>query len=58
MLHKEPVYIRKGRTIKNVKTGVVEEFSSISAAKLHSRVLQQANGGRGQGYVRVQRKGN
>lgn len=56
MKHEEPTYIRKGRTLRNVKDGTVETLPSISAAKKHSSLLQKANGGLGCGYVRVERK--
>ena len=55
MQHKEPLYVRKGKTITNVKTGQAETHSSISAAKRRSLTLQRANGGRGMGAVRVER---
>lgn len=57
MKHKEPTWIRKGRTLHNLKDGTVEVLTSISAAKRQSLHLQKANGGLGCGYVRVERKG-
>lgn len=55
MQHKEPAYIRKGNKIRTVADGKVESFKSISEAKRRSLILQRANGGRGTGYVRVER---
>jgi hypothetical protein len=56
MQHKEPSYIRKGKTLLYAPSRTVaESFKSISQAKRRSRELQQANGGRGMGYVRVER---
>jgi hypothetical protein len=55
MKHEEPTYIRKGKTIREVATGKVEKFDSISKAKAQSLKLQLANDGRGAGYVRVER---
>ena len=55
MQHKEPTYIRKGKAIRNVVTGKVEEFKSINMAKARSLIMQRGNGGRGSGYVRVER---
>lgn len=55
MQHKEPAYVRKGQTIREVATGKVEDCKTISAAKRRSLTLQLANGGRGAGYVRVER---
>ncbi len=61
MKHKDPSYIRLGRAIKCMVVGdmygTVETFPSVSAAKKHSLLLQKENGGRGSGYVRVQKKG-
>ena len=41
MYHSNPTYIRKGKTIRHVEGGAVEEFKSISAAKRRSREMQQ-----------------
>jgi hypothetical protein len=54
MQHKEPAYVRKGKTIRNVADGKVETFKSIGEAKRRSLKLQLGNGGRGAGYVRVE----
>lgn len=54
MQHKEPTYIRKGKVIRNAD-GTAETFKSISQAKRRSLDLQKQNGGRGLGYVRVER---
>lgn len=54
MQHKEPTYIRKGKTILEVATGKVEDFKTIGEAKRRSLKLQLGNGGRGMGYVRVE----
>lgn len=54
MKHKEPTFIRKGRVVREVG-GKAETFKSISQAKRRSLQLQSANGGRGSGYVRVER---
>lgn len=55
MQHKEPSFIRKGKTLISLIDGNVETFKSISQAKARSLELQKANGGRGCGYVRVER---
>jgi hypothetical protein len=52
--HEEPKYIRKGRVVREVGSKA-ETFKSISQAKRRSLELQKANGGRGCGYVRVER---
>jgi hypothetical protein len=55
MYHKEPTYVRKERTIRNVKTDEAESFKSISQAKRRSRELQMAAEGKlGTGFLRVQ----
>jgi hypothetical protein len=51
---KEPTYVRKGQTIRNLKTDEAESFKSISQAKRRSREIQQANGKLGDGFLRVQ----
>lgn len=43
----ETKYVRKGRTIRTIKTGEVETFTTIAAAKRKSRQLQGADLGRG-----------
>ena len=40
-------YVRKGRTIRTIKTGEVETFKTIAAAKRKSRELQGKNLGNG-----------
>lgn len=40
-------FIRTGHVIKNVATGEVQDFKSISKAKRWSREWQQKNGGLG-----------
>jgi hypothetical protein len=55
MQHKEPSYIRKGKTIRCVADGSVETFKSISQAKRRSLQIQLSSGGRGMGCVRVER---
>lgn len=55
MQHKEPQFIRKGKTLRNVADNTVETFKSISQAKRRSLELQLQNGGRGMGYVRAAR---
>lgn len=55
MIHKDPYYTRKGKTILSLIDGKVETFKSISQAKRRSLELQNKNGGRGMGYVRVER---
>lgn len=55
MQHKEPSYVRKGKALISLIDGRVETFKSISQAKRRSLELQNANGGRGNGYVRVER---
>lgn len=54
MQHKEPRFIRKGSVVREVG-GKAETFKSINQAKRRSLQLQKANGGRGSGYVRVDR---
>jgi hypothetical protein len=60
MSKQDCAYIRQGKKIKCViegeNYGKVETYPSISAAKKRSLELQSANGGRGAGYVRVERK--
>lgn len=55
MQHKEPNYIRKGKTIRCLADNQVETFKSISQAKRRSLELQLRTGGRGMGYVRAVR---
>lgn len=62
MKMQEPMYERKGGTLKNVSTGEIENFGftrgdlpckGINRAKRRSREIQQSNGGMGMGAVRV-----
>jgi hypothetical protein len=57
MYHKEPTYIRKGQTIRNLKTDEAESFKSVSAAKRRSREIQltSTQGKLGDGFLRVER---
>jgi len=40
-------YVRRGRTIRTIKTGAVETFKTIAAATRQSRQLQGTNLGNG-----------
>lgn len=53
----ETAYVRKGKVITQVDVDPpdVIAFKSINAAKKESRKLQQAHGGLGRGFVKVER---
>lgn len=51
---KDTIYTRKGKSIKNLETGKIEGFKSISQAKRKSRKLQlDLDKGLGRGSVKV-----
>ncbi len=53
---KAPEYARKGKTIINLTTGVVEPYKSLNAARKASRHIQlAADNGLGRGTLRLQR---
>lgn len=59
MYHKEPTYIRKGKTIRHVESGHVDSYKSINAAKQRSRDLQLSSENKepklGNGFLLVDR---
>ena len=46
-------FIRKGRVIKNIEDNSSKKFEFINQAKRESHKLQMANGGLGNGSLRV-----
>lgn len=48
---KQPDFERRGKSIRDVATGKVEQFKSIGAAKRWSHIWQKANGGLGVGRL-------
>lgn len=51
----EQRFERRKKNLVDITTGEVLQFPSINKCKAESRKMQQANGGLGQGYVRVKR---
>lgn len=47
------LFERKKNSIKNLETGKVEFFGSVTKSKRESAILQKANGGLGRGSLKV-----